>query len=412
MTKKILFFGESLSLTHIVRPLMLAEESLRRGYSTVFACDEPYVAMLSPEVRSVRVGIQSVPSKVMFRRIAVGKPAFDDKTLQSYVEAELKLIRMIKPDLVVGDFRLSLLLSCRLLNVPYLNLTNIHWRPGIVERFPLPELARLSFLPHPFKSWLFEQCLPFSFRLHCRSFHRIARRFGAYFEIKTLLQLYTSGDFVFYFDAPFLWGNPLLRVNETFVGPMLWSMPGGNMGAELPTDRPLVYVCMGSSGRADLVGRLLKVLSEFPVNVALSTANRDITYSKSNQIFCFKEASAESIIKKAAFTISHGGTAQSHLSVSLGVPVLAIPNNLDMYLSMIPLVKAGAGIVIRSDRLNDSVLRTGIEALLKDPQFARRSRALSGSLQQLSPRKAFLDFLDEQFGRAQADRGASLRKAA
>ena len=45
---------------------------------------------------------------------------------------DLELIRRIEPDVVVGDFRLSLAVSAPMAGVPYIALANAYWSPFAV----------------------------------------------------------------------------------------------------------------------------------------------------------------------------------------------------------------------------------------------------------------------------------------
>ncbi len=47
------------------------------------------------------------------------------------MKADLALLEEIGPDLVIGDFRLSLGISCRVLGIPYVSLVNAHSYSGL-----------------------------------------------------------------------------------------------------------------------------------------------------------------------------------------------------------------------------------------------------------------------------------------
>ena len=59
------------------------------------------------------------------------------------------MIREVEPDVVVGDFRLSLSVSARVAGVPYLAITNAYWSPYARQRFPLPELPVVRMARRP-----------------------------------------------------------------------------------------------------------------------------------------------------------------------------------------------------------------------------------------------------------------------
>ena len=49
--------------------------------------------------------------------------SYDAETLKRYVDADLAIIRQAQPDLIIGDFRLSLSVSARLAGVPYATIS-------------------------------------------------------------------------------------------------------------------------------------------------------------------------------------------------------------------------------------------------------------------------------------------------
>jgi hypothetical protein len=52
--------------------------------------------------------IQSIPTDAFLDALAHGRPVFPAETLTAYISGDLALFETWRPDLVVGDFRLSL----------------------------------------------------------------------------------------------------------------------------------------------------------------------------------------------------------------------------------------------------------------------------------------------------------------
>jgi len=65
--------------------------------------------------------------------------------------------------------------------------------------------------------------------------------------------------------------------------------------------------------------------------------------------------------------ICNGGSPTSQQALAAGVPVLGIAGNLDQYLNMDGVVRAGAGALLRSDRLREGELRDTTLQLLGEP---------------------------------------------
>ena len=120
------FCGGSSDAAHVARPAVLAQGLDKSIYEVFFATDPRYNALF-PELSGYRHDIWSITSKDFLAALAKGAPLYSKETLQSYVEDDLKLIDKLKPDLIVGDFRLSLSVSARLRQVPYASITNVYW---------------------------------------------------------------------------------------------------------------------------------------------------------------------------------------------------------------------------------------------------------------------------------------------
>src|SRR5688500_19493669 len=101
------------------------------------ACAPRYREFFPPALAPVHE-IHSVSVAEFLSRLAHGRPLYDLATLRRYVSDELRLLERVRPAVVVGDFRLSLAVSARLLHVPYLMLANAYWSPYARPKFELP----------------------------------------------------------------------------------------------------------------------------------------------------------------------------------------------------------------------------------------------------------------------------------
>ena len=99
--KKILFVAEAVTLAHVGRPLALAATLDRERYEVHFACAKGYDFCFEG-ADLVRWPLHSIPNTQFLQALADGKPVYDAATLEGYVEEDLRLLREIKPDVVVG----------------------------------------------------------------------------------------------------------------------------------------------------------------------------------------------------------------------------------------------------------------------------------------------------------------------
>lgn len=65
------------------------------------------------------------PASGFFGNLTQGR-FYAMRTLRKYVEADLRVLDEIAPDLVVGDLRISLSVSARLAGIPYIAIANAY----------------------------------------------------------------------------------------------------------------------------------------------------------------------------------------------------------------------------------------------------------------------------------------------
>src|SRR4051794_23232350 len=111
--KRILFFAEGATMAHFVRPLALAQAIQGDGYDIHFYAPSRYFRYL--ENSPFTIGeLDSMPGEQFLDNLAKGKPLFSAATIRRYVAEDRSLIQSVRPDLIIGDMRLSLPISARL----------------------------------------------------------------------------------------------------------------------------------------------------------------------------------------------------------------------------------------------------------------------------------------------------------
>ena len=115
--RRILFFAEAVTLAHAARPIVLANYLEGLGHELVMACDDRYKRFMADQPWQT-LPLRSISSQQFLRCLAWGLPVYDLQTLRRYVAEDINLIERVKPDLIVGDFRLSLSVSARLVGIP------------------------------------------------------------------------------------------------------------------------------------------------------------------------------------------------------------------------------------------------------------------------------------------------------
>lgn len=377
---KVLFFGEGATLAHVVRPLMLAKELDATEFDVTLCRPEAFSKLTAGSPFPV-LELNCQDAKIFAKKLASGSPLYDFPTLCDYVDADLCLIDAVKPDVIVGDFRLSLSVSARLRSVPYIAICDAYWSPERPLNPPLPVLEHTRHAPIPVAEFIFRHVAPFAFRLHAWPLERLRKKFGLPSLSYDLRNCYTDADLRLFANFPALFPDVTPNEYADFIGPIAWSPDFPGKLDFLSEHGPLTYVTMGSSGDPQVISKIIPILEELGSRVMIATAGKTISLAskrRTTQIFDYLPGSI--VCQHAGLVICNGGSPTTNQALTCGVPVLGIAQNMDQFLNMEAIVAFGAGKLIRADRAESSHLKDAIESLIFDTTFRNRAQELAKSL--------------------------------
>lgn len=391
---RVLFFAEAVTLAHVARCLVLAE-ALRSKYAVSLAVAAS-AHRHAPANRFRVTTLESIPSERFVEALRRGHPVYDENTLRRYVEDDLRLIDEIRPDLVVGDFRLSLSVSTRLRSVPYVAISNAYWSPWYRRTAPLPVLPWTSIVPLAVARPVFALgCRPVM-ASHSRPLNRVRSFYGLPPLASDLRQVYSDADHVAYADVPELFPTSDRPVTHRYLGPILWSPP-----VEPPswwnesTTEANAYVTMGSSGDPTLLGAVVDALDDLGIAARVATAGAAFGPSARSRARVAPYLPGTEAARRADFVICNGGSLTVQQALSAGKPVLGIASNMDQFLNMQPIVEAGAGIVVRADRVSRTAILRAVVRLLHETDAKAQAHRLSGVLARYSAPDRFAAMIDD-----------------
>lgn len=384
---KLLAFAEAVTLAHVARPAALLGQLDGQRYQRILACDPRYGRFIADGPWQTAT-LVSQSSDEFLRALARGTAVHSLQRLQAQVQEDLALIAFHRPDLVLGDFRLSLSVSARISGVPYLSITNAYWSPASPQPYVMPVLPMTRCLPLGLASALFHAVGPVVMAAHCRPLNRLRKLHGLDSLGSDLRRIYTDADRVLVADAPAVFPIEPLPSNHVYVGPLLWSPPVAlpQWWAQLRDDQPSVYVALGSSGSARLLPTLLAALAALPVQVLVSTAGAPAPTQVPANARLAAYLPGDQAAARSSLVICNGGSMAVQQALSFGVPVLGIPGNMDQFMNMAAVERIGAGVALRADRVDPEALRILCARLLSSSELA--SAAQAARLLQQMPQSA------------------------
>jgi UDP:flavonoid glycosyltransferase YjiC (YdhE family)/nitroreductase len=377
-TRRILFVAEAVTLAHVGRMHALASTLDRSKYTPLLAWHPRYNRLLG-EVEDEFYPLESINTGQFLERLRAAKPVYDFRTMEVYAAWELEVFREAEPDAVVGDFRLSLATSTQIAGIPYLNVVNAHWSPYARPRFTVPESPPVRVFGPQLAQLVFSIARPIFFRSYANDFNRLAEKFGRKSFGHDLRSIYCEGDRTLYPDIPEITPTFGLPPTHRYLGPVTWSptVPEPAFLSELPGDRPVIYVNLGTSGNPDLVPRILEVLSRRPVRVIVGGGGRAEATAAAPNVLWADFVPGEAACRRADLMICNGGVASAQQALIAGIPVLGIPSNLDQYLYMHYAERAGVATIVRSDDAGEKRLSDAVDRLLEGDGHRQRARQLA-----------------------------------
>ena len=380
--------AEAVTLAHVGRPLSLAQGLAEDEYEVHFACMDGYDFCFQ-QASFRRWHIDSISSQQFLQALASGKPVYTESTLLRYVEDDLRLLQAVRPDLVIGDFRLSLSVSARLQHIPYLAVSNAYWSPYVRQHYTVPSLPLTGVLPVWLADPLFRLIRPLAFAAHAAPLNRVRRRHGLPSLGSDLRRTYTDADRTLYADIAQLFPPQTMPPTHDYLGAVIWAppleLPDWWRRPELSSGRPIIYVTLGSSGQGQLLPRVLRALAPLPVTVLAATAGTVRLDAVPPNAFVAPFLPGDAAARRASVVICNGGSPTSQQALTAGVPVIGIAGNLDQFLNMHGVVGAGAGLLLRADRFQETALRRAATRLLDDGPTRLAARQLATAFQACLP---------------------------
>jgi UDP:flavonoid glycosyltransferase YjiC (YdhE family) len=393
--QKILFVAEAVTLAHLGRMLFLSG-LLRDNFDVELACSDAYADVSRPPDVRIRP-LNSLTPRAFSARLREGRALYTETELDAYIRDDIATIGASRPDVIVGDFRLSLSVSARLAGIPYVNVTNAYWSPYARTRFRMPSLSFARFIPASLGDAVFRMLRPLAFAAHAIPMNRVRRAHGMRPLPRDVRSVYCDGDWTAYADLPQL--IPVFGAPPTHrhIGPVPWS-PSVALPAWWPEmmagDAP-IYVSLGSSGAAHMLPFVVDALRTLGPPVVLSTAGRAPDLQSRDHVWVTDFLPGDRICAIARAVVCNGGSPTAFQALANGVPVVGIASNLDQFINMDYIERFGAGRLLRADRVQALDVANAARATIENSDLREKARIVAAWTRITCPEREFPALLDE-----------------
>lgn len=393
--RRVLFVAEAVTLAQVVRLVELARALDRDAYEVHFASARFDPLVFRSDDAFVRHEIRSLDPADVDRAVAAGKRLYDRATLERYLIDDQRVIDAVRPALVVGDLRLSLGIAAPKAGVPYAALINAYWSPHAVrDGFPLPDHPIVRLLGVEMAAKYFPKALPKVFAHFAAPVNGLRRKHDLP-PVGSLPEVLTLGDLTLFPDVPELVPTRDGPGHHHFLGPVLWS-PDVALPPwwdQLDPGRPTVYVTLGSSGKADRLPLVLQAIGALGLQGIVSTAGRARPSSLPPHTFVADYVPGHLAARRSFAVVSNGGSTTGYQALNEGRPVLGVAFNLDQYLAMQAIERAGAGLLLRAGNLTAAAVEAGLKAARERPEMTAAAHDLAHAFGRHDARARFRDLV-------------------
>lgn len=379
----VLLVAQSMTLAHLVRLAVLAGSLREAGHRPLLACPLHFRAALTAPPCPL-LPLAGPDPDTFLARLGRGGHLLTADELVAMEEEDHRLFALADPDLVVGDFRLSLGVSTRRAGLPYAALLNAYWNPAAPSLpWPAPDLWLERLLGASALNRGFSLLQPWLRRVHAAPYDRLRIRHGmpAMGDVRAV---YADADLLLHPDPPELavladGGPPHARIGHLPWSPAITALP--SWWSDLPPGRACIYICLGSSGAIAALDNVCAGAAAIGLPVVCATAGRAHPNPRPG-LHVADWLPGDELARRALVVVCNGGSPSSYQALAGGAPVLAIPANLDQQLCARAVERAGAGRILRRRACSPSRVTLALADIITDAGLARRAGELAGRMAQ------------------------------
>ena len=375
----VLFMPEGSVLAHVGRCLAVAKFLPAETVHVLFAATGRHAEIWPAKAGYAVHPVYTLDRDVLLGRLRDGGSAFGAGQLRAYVEDELRVFDELKPDLVVSDFRPSVGISAAHLGIPHVCIVNVVWTRYCGFDLAPPESWKITkIVGKRILNWLRPIIEPHVFRAYARPFNRVRREYGLP-ELRDIRDCMCAADEVLLPDVPQLFPVKELPEGVHVVGPILWEPPGPvpDWLPNLPSDRKIVYVTMGSTGQHNRISGIASALLDRGYRVICTASDEGAhVRDRHEALHVVSYAPGTALCKRADVVVCHAGNGTIYQSLSQGKPVVGKADFHDQEFNVqrLEALRLGVGIGHGEGDLGHQVA-AAVSRIMRDPQYAANAKA-------------------------------------
>jgi hypothetical protein len=330
-------------------------------------------------------------------------PAFTDAELRARVNSEVACLKALQPVAAITGSYVTIPVTCRILQIPLVWVVQTTWLPeffchgaGMTDKLRPAAVKEVA-------DWLILRFINFWIWYgFLGGINRAAKHFGvpgygSIFE-------FWRGDFALVAEPPEFSGVTL-PPNHAFIGPLI---PGDEfpLPAEItaiPRDKPLIYFAMGSSGKPEIVAKILESFAGAPYRVIAPVRfqlEQVPGVRVPPNVLVTNWVPAVQVNKMADLAVIHGGIGTVMAAALAGKPVVGVGMQMEQVANLACLERLGFAIRVGKSRNPSRQVQAAIRKLLHDEQAKAKAAEFAKVVAEWKGPERAVEVLLEQYGRA------------
>lgn len=344
LTKKVVLFYPFPLLSHYLRCLVLAKTYDDTEYEIYFLSAKEYNAFVFEHGYQVFDGKQFNAEEVMQCSNRFDFSWLNATDLEEVMLDQVRAIKALKADLVIGDMAPSLKMAATLTSVHHISLLNgymtkyyqftrkiskRHKAYGLLQALP-PSLENIF-------TGLGERLAFYHIQ---KNFNQVRKKHGLPLLADYLIEI--EGDETFICDSPILFPLKSLPKSYKVVGPLIYDVPpmSEHLLNSAIGDKPVICICMGSTGNWEAL-RFLN--DDYYSKYAVITTGDAKKVLSASHIISFSFINLDQVLQRTKLMICHGGNGTVYTGIKNNVFMLCLSSHFEQEWNISAVEKMGYG---------------------------------------------------------------------
>ncbi|MGB2625519.1 MAG: nucleotide disphospho-sugar-binding domain-containing protein [Candidatus Acidiferrum sp.] len=327
--------------------------------------------------------------------------AFTNAEMIRRVENEISVLKRLTPVAVVTGSYPSIPVTCRVLKIPLVWVVQSTWLPAFFEHGAgMTDHVR----PGAIKA-VADACILVFINFWIRhGFLNSVNHAAIYFGVRGYESIfsYWRGDITLVAEPPEFSGVQL-PPNHFFTGPLIpqneFILP--EEIENIPTDKPIIYFAMGSSGSREIVARIIESFEGKPYRV-IAPVKFQLAQVQGvpipSNVLITDWLPALQVNKMADLAVIHGGIGTVMTAALAGKPVVGVGMQMEQVANLASLERLGFAIRVRKSRNPSRKVQEAIAKLLNDKSAKAKAAEFAESVARWDGARLAAEKLVERYG--------------